>query len=161
LCDLCDEETQGVLKNFLHDGTLPSFSLNPIKNPISGSITAPLVGGNLCMLTTTMGTPFQLDCSNSILMLEDIGEPAYKIHRMFTQLTLSGMLDTVQAIVLGTFTNCTTPKPSQLLLDFILDALQDTPTPIYSGALFGHGAQNHIWNAGRQYTLNEGILYVG
>ena len=94
-----------------------------------------------------------------ILMLEDIGEPAYKIHRMLTQLRLGGLLSQCKAIVLGTFERCTAPE-SCTLNDVIMDALAGINTPVYYNAKFGHGPDNHIWNAGREYILDKEKLYV-
>jgi len=160
LADLCDNTSQQHLKHFLSTGVLPRFPLSTLKTgqgstPVSG----PLVGGNLCVITTAIGTPYQLKTQGCILMLEDIGEPAYKIHRMLTQLTLSGMLSEVKAIVLGCFTDCSSPQPYRIQ-DFILDALETLDIPIYEGARFGHGTKNDIWNAGRVYTIKESELYV-
>ena len=159
LTDLCNQETQESLRIFLQEGTLPSFSVTPLLNTSSTPISGKLVGGNLCVIASAMGTPYQLDSTNSILLLEDIGEPAYKIHRMLTQLRLGGILSQCKAVVLGTFEQCKSPEAFSLF-DAIQDALRGLDTPIYSNALFGHGADNHIWNAGRVYTINNGMLYV-
>lgn len=159
LSDLCNIETQESLRIFLQEGTLPSFPLTPLYNTSNAPITGTLVGGNLCVISSAMGTPYQLKTKNCILMLEDVGEPAYKIHRMLTQLRYGNMLDGCSAIVLGTFEHCTSPQ-SFSLIDAFEDALRGLPTPIYSTSLFGHGSDNHIWNAGAQYTIDRGVLYV-
>lgn len=160
LHDLCDKTTQEHVRAYLDKGTFPPLALKPIQNTTHSPIQARLVGGNLCVLSTAMGTPFQLQTNNTILMLEDIGEPAYKIHRMLTQMRLGGIFDTLHALVFGSFTSCTTPTTEYTIMDTILDALEGINIPIYAHAPFGHGTENHLWNAGKVYTLNDGMLYV-
>ena len=159
LTDLCNQETQDSLRIFLQGNALPSFHITPLINQSQQPISGKLVGGNLCVIASAMGTPYQLETNGCILMLEDIGEPAYKIHRMLTQLRLGGLLSQCTAIVLGTFEHCTPPETCTLE-DVMKDAMKGIDTPVYCNALFGHGADNHIWNAGREYIIDKGILYV-
>ena len=156
---LCDEATKEALRSFLSTGILPSLAISPIQNTNHAPIKARVVGGNLCVLSTALGTPYQIQAQNTILLLEDIGEPAYKIHRMLTQMRLGGIFDSVQAIVFGTFTDCPSTK-EYTILDTILDALDGINIPIYANAPFGHGTENLLWNAGTTYTLHNGMLYV-
>jgi muramoyltetrapeptide carboxypeptidase len=67
---------------------------------------AELMGGNLSLWASLMGTPWQPDARGKILFLEDLGEPYYRIDRMFTQVVQSGGLDGAVALVLGDFTDC-------------------------------------------------------
>ncbi len=68
-------------------------------------IEAPLVGGNLCVLTSMIGLA-KNDHRGKILFLEDVDEPLYRLDRMFQQLVLSGGLAGVRAVVLGNFLSC-------------------------------------------------------
>jgi muramoyltetrapeptide carboxypeptidase len=70
------------------------------------SITGELVGGNLSLWQSLMGTPWQPDARGKILFFEDLSEPFYRIDRMFTQVVQAGGLDGAAAIVLGDFTDC-------------------------------------------------------
>ena len=160
LASLCDSKSTTALKTALLNGDLPSFRLKNLQSPIEQPLNAPIVGGNLCVIASLSGTPFALKARNCILMLEDIGEPAYKIHRMLVQLKLSGTLDGVKAIVLGSFTNCSTPSPYSLE-HYILDGLADPDLPVYTGADFGHEENNLIWNVNRTYTLKGEVLQCG
>src|SRR5258708_36645464 len=65
----------------------PSHTLRTIRG---GKARGPLVGGNLTLISTTMGTPFEIDTRGRILLLEDIDEEPYNIDRMLTQLRLAG-----------------------------------------------------------------------
>jgi muramoyltetrapeptide carboxypeptidase len=64
---------------------------------------AVLWGGNLCVLTSLVGTSYLPDVSGGVLFLEDVAEHPYRIERMLTQLLLSGVLEKQRAVVLGQF----------------------------------------------------------
>ncbi len=59
---------------------------HPTRTIRSGTVTAPITGGNLTLISTLMGTPYEIDCRGKILLLEDVGEEPYRIDRMLTQL---------------------------------------------------------------------------
>ncbi|MFD3158640.1 LD-carboxypeptidase [Haloimpatiens sp. FM7330] len=65
-----------------------------------------LVGGNLSLICSTLGTPYEIDTKNKILFIEDIDEPPYKIDRMLTQLLISNKLQQCRGFIIGHFTNC-------------------------------------------------------
>jgi muramoyltetrapeptide carboxypeptidase len=65
-----------------------------------------LVGGNLAVLAALCGTPYAPDLSDGILILEDIGEPVYRIDRLLQQLKLSGALNGCRAIAFGACVKC-------------------------------------------------------
>jgi muramoyltetrapeptide carboxypeptidase len=77
--------------------------ITPVRGPV---IQAPLVGGNLTVLTSMVGTPAWGSLAGKILFLEDISETPARIDRMLGQLRLSGCLTGVKAIVLGDFLEC-------------------------------------------------------
>lgn len=77
------------------------------KKKIHGEI----VGGNLAMIHSVLGTPYALDLDGKILFLEEVSEAPYKIDRMVQTLLLSRALSGVRAIVLGTFTDCKDVSP--------------------------------------------------
>jgi muramoyltetrapeptide carboxypeptidase len=54
-----------------------------------------------------MGTPYQPDFSNKILLVEDVGLEPYIVEGMFSQLYVAGILNKVSGIVIGSFSNCT------------------------------------------------------
>lgn len=87
---------------------------------VPGTATGPLVGGNLTVLTSLVGTPYALDGTGCILVLEDTGEDAYRIDRMLNQLWQSGLLSRVAAIAYGDFTDCP-HDPGDFTTDQVLD----------------------------------------
>ncbi len=83
---------------------LPPIKSQNLEVLVDGeSVSAPLVGGNLATLITLLATPFDIDYAGKILLLEDIGEPLYKIDRMLSQLRIAGKLGRVKGILLGDF----------------------------------------------------------
>ncbi len=72
----------------------------------AGAAEGRLVGGNLAVLSALAGTPFAPDYTDSILVLEDVNEPVYRIDRMLQQLRLTGSLSGCRAIAFGDCTNC-------------------------------------------------------
>lgn len=68
-----------------------------------GVAEGPLVGGNLSLLVSTLGTPFEIDTKKKLLLIEDIGEDPYKVDSMLNQLRLSGKLDQAAGFVIGNF----------------------------------------------------------
>lgn len=74
--------------------------------PSSGSVEGEVVGGNIAVLASMVGTPYAPQLRDRILFLEDVDEALYRLDRMLQQLHISGCLNGVQAIVLGNFLNC-------------------------------------------------------
>ncbi|TXL66645.1 LD-carboxypeptidase [Cerasibacillus terrae] len=68
-----------------------------------GKANGQLVGGNLSVLVSTIGTPYEIDMKGKIVFLEDTGEPIYKIDSMLNQLKYAGKLDEMSGMVLGHF----------------------------------------------------------
>src|SRR5207237_6106193 len=64
-----------------------------------------LVGGNLALIASLIGTRYEPSFDGAILVLEDVNESVYRLDRMFTQLRLSGSLDQLAGIALGQFTD--------------------------------------------------------
>lgn len=76
-----------------------------------GIATGKLTGGNLSIISATLGTPYEIDTKNSILFIEEVFEEPYKIDRMLTQLHLAGKFDECNGIILGRFNNLDRNKP--------------------------------------------------
>jgi muramoyltetrapeptide carboxypeptidase len=119
----------------------PSHTLRTIRG---GRARGPLVGGNLTLISTTMGTPFEIDTRGRILLLEDVDEQPYSIDRMLTQLRLAGKFDAAAGVVFGECNACRPRdyKPafeSTLSLGEVLDeVLGKLRIPMLSGLTFGH-----------------------
>jgi muramoyltetrapeptide carboxypeptidase len=107
---------------------------------VPGTATGPLVGGNLSLLAATTGTPYQMEPEGAILFLEEVGEPAYRVDRLLSQLLLAGLLDRVAGIAVGAFSECP-DDPADRLPDpaaVVLDRLTGLDVPVAFGFPFGH-----------------------
>lgn len=93
---LADDHWQGAL------ALPPGRKLTTV---IAGTAEGPVVGGNLSIIASLVGTPYALDGTGCILVLEDTGESSYRIDRMMNQLWQSGLLSRVSAIAYGDFTD--------------------------------------------------------
>ncbi len=119
-----------------------------------------LVGGNLSVLVSLIGTPFDIDFSGKILFLEEIGESPYKIDRMLTQLLLSGKLAQLKGIALGVFIDCDDDPEdndydnSVSLEEVLKERLANLPIPIMYGLPFGHIKDNATLPFGVLAELN-------
>jgi muramoyltetrapeptide carboxypeptidase len=130
---ICDDEPIGELKPY--DGAPPLQTL------VGGTADGRVIGGNMSLICALMGTPWEIDTKNRILILEDIDEPLYKIDRMLTQLLLGGKLEAASGIVLGQFTNVTHKDPERTFtLDKIFeDVVAKAGKPTLINGYFGHG----------------------
>lgn len=80
-----------------------------------------LVGGNLAVLISNLGSEYDIDYSDKILFLEDIGESTYKIDRMLWQLKNLGIFEKVSGIILGDFSNCEKSSDNDMSLKDVFD----------------------------------------
>ena len=105
-----------------------------------GKARGALAGGNLTLLSTTLGTPYGIETAGKILLMEDIGEDIYRIDRMLTQLRLAGKLQAAAGIVVGECKDCPPPgHDSAYALGEVLDyLLGDLNIPVLYGLSFGH-----------------------
>lgn len=100
-----------------------------------------LAGGNLALVCALMGTPFEIDTRDRILLIEDIDEANYRIDRMLTQLRLAGKLDQAAGIAIGRFTDCEPLDANKKmpLAEVLADILGPLDKPVLSNLPFGHG----------------------
>jgi muramoyltetrapeptide carboxypeptidase len=96
-----------------------------------------LYGGNLATLCHLCGTPFQPTMEKTILFLEEINEPPYKIDRMLTQMALSGLFQGVTGVICGRFQNCGDENTIHEILHEHLGHL-----PLFAGFPTGHAHVN-------------------
>ena len=99
-----------------------------------------LWGGNLCMVSSLLGTPHWPRIKGGVLFLEDVNEHPYRVERSLLQLQQAGVLDAQKAVLLGAFTDF---RPSPLDRGYTLKSMlaqlrSVTRTPILTGLPFGH-----------------------
>lgn len=105
-----DEYTMNYFKKNIFSDEPLGIVKNPvnqeIKTLVSGKAKGKLVGGNLSLIASMMGTPYELDTKGKILFLEDVDESPYRIDRMLLQLKQCGKFKDAEGIILGAWTNC-------------------------------------------------------
>lgn len=106
-----------------------------------GEAKGRLVGGNLRVLASLLGTPYAPSLDGAILILEDVGEHAYRIDRLLTTLRLHGVFDRVAAVVLGEFFQCS-PSGAQTCEEVLRRFFANAPFPVLGGLPTGHGKRN-------------------
>ncbi|MDN2578745.1 LD-carboxypeptidase [Aquibium sp. ELW1220] len=120
------------------------FCEEPVVEPIeflrAGRARGLMIGGCLSLVAAALGTNYAPHFSESIVFLEDTGEPPYRIDRMLTQLRSAGVFESARAVVFGAMTNCTDPYND--LRSVIQDLLGDYSFPIAYGFRSGHGKVN-------------------
>ncbi len=105
-----------------------------------GSSKGELIGGNLTVLTSMIGSEYEPDWTNKILFLEETGEEPYRVDRLLWQLKLAGVYEKINGIVLGSFRKCEPEEPER---SFSLDEVfnqhfKGLNKPVFGGASFGH-----------------------
>ena len=123
-----------------------------------GNVTAPIVGGNLTILHTMLGSSTSIDTSGKILFIEEIGEYKYHIDRMLQSLKRAGYFNNCKGVIVGDMSKMrknTTPwgKPIEQL---ILDVLAEYDFPIVFNVPAGHEKDNRALLLGRNTELIVG-----
>ncbi len=147
--------------------------INSIENTLEiinkGKAKGRLVGGNLVMVNSLLGTPYEIDFTDKIVFLEDVAEAPYKIDRMLTQLLLAGGIKKAAGIILGQFNGCDidnkeiTPENSLSLSDVFYNRLISLNIPIIKNFSFGHVKNQAIFPVGIKVEIatdKKGIMLL-
>lgn len=120
-----------------------------------------VLGGNLTVLSTLQGTPDSLKLNQaSILMLEDVGEPYYRIERSFVQLLQSIDISLLKAVVLGDFYHCPQKNVPHSLIEIFNEHLEALKIPLYQCDWFGHGEHNRPFWLGKKGMIHHSQLII-
>ncbi|HXU47312.1 MAG TPA: LD-carboxypeptidase [Thermoanaerobaculia bacterium] len=141
----------------------------PVVHPLAGALRGgvargTLLGGCLSLLVATLGTPYALDFEDALLLLEDVGEPPYRIDRMLTQLRLAGAFDRLAGLVVGHLDDRVRPLASpEEWRDLLTDALGRFTWPVGIGHNSGHRSPNWTLPLGlpAQLDAEAGRLTLG
>lgn len=130
------------------------FSLVPLNTKHATPIKAPITGGTLTLIQTSLGTPWQIDTKNKILFLEEVNESAYRIDRMLQHLQHSGILQHVKAILLGDFIAPQESKDATLIQSVLARFANEQHIPVLHIPGIGHGKTNRSLPLGSNAELN-------
>jgi len=129
-----------LVNGLTHTMTNPNGYKEGLKTLTSGSASGELVGGNLTVLVSMVGTDYEPNWTNKILFIEETGEEPYRIDRMLWQLKQANVFDEINGVVIGAFTKCNPDEPEKSFsLDEVLDQhFKEARFPVYKGATIGH-----------------------
>lgn len=158
------------------DGQEVLAKLNPMLNTVSSHypvtsvdqdlqaetlLKGKILGGNLTTLCSLQGTPWALTLKeDSILLLEDVGEPYYRLERLLVQLLQSINTKYLKAVVLGDFHNCPQKNVPQSIEDIFAEHLNPLNIALYKADWFGHGEQNRPFWIGKQGHIQNQQLVI-
>jgi muramoyltetrapeptide carboxypeptidase len=172
-----------VTKDFAHEDGVDSASWEAALNGTSawevnfgpesgakalqpGSAEGILYGGCLSMLVASLGTPYEIHTTGTILFIEDMAEKPYQIDRMLMQLKLAGKFADVRGIIFGEMLDCVQNKDQRYTLEeVILRIVGDVGVPVAYGLRSGHVSHRNITlplgvHAALSVGGNEGSLRI-
>ncbi|WP_395054907.1 LD-carboxypeptidase [Flavobacterium sp.] len=135
--------------------TVPCDQMNRL-----GKASGILVGGNLSILYSLLGSPSAIDCTDKILFIEDLDEYLYHMDRMMINLKRNGCLESLKGIIVGGMTKM---KDNDIpwgknVLEIIDDVTKTYNIPIIYNFPAGHLADNHALILGRKISLEANDL---
>ena len=124
-------------------GMLPLRSGDPEPRTLRGGLAhGRLIGGNLSLLAATCGTTAQLDARDSIVFIEEIGEPGYRVDRCLTQLIMAGALAGVRGFAFGRFTEIPEGHTEEEIMTLLADVADYFDVPAVVDFPIGHIEHN-------------------
>ena len=109
-----------------------------------------LVGGNLSLISSLVGTAYEWDVKGKLLFIEDVGEKPYRVDRMLTQVLQSKKFKQPAGIILGVFADCKANdlENSLSLMDTLKGQVAGLGIPVAYGFSFGHIANQCVLPVG-------------
>ncbi|MEM3832473.1 MAG: LD-carboxypeptidase [Thermoprotei archaeon] len=155
------EYTKYNMMKVLMDDEPLGIIFNPIDGPLirvinEGKAEGGLIGGNLSLIVSTLGTPYEINTEEKILFIEDTNEAPYRVDRMLTQLILAGKLDNVAGVIVCEFKNYESNKLKHTfsLEEVIQDRIGRLNIPAIYGLCCGHGEHKITLPIGVKATLD-------
>lgn len=128
-----------------------------------GQARGRLVGGNLSLVVSSLGTGYEIDTRGRLLFLEDVDEAPYRVDGMLQQLAAAGKLKSAAGIILGDWTDCQAREPEQslTLAEVFQDHLSAAGVPAVMGLSCGHSLPTGSLPMGAMACLNaDGLTLV-
>jgi muramoyltetrapeptide carboxypeptidase len=131
---------------------LPSDQPRPT-TLVGGKARGRLVGGNLTLISTTLGTPYAIEPKGKILFIEDVHEAPYRIDRYLSQLRLAGVLDDLAGVVAGGF-NSNDAKDAKEIDRVLREYFSTMKKPVVINFPVGHIVRNATLPVGALVELD-------
>lgn len=128
-----------------------------IKSARLGKAAGRLTGGNLSLIVSMLGTPYQIDAGDKILFIEDVNESVPRVDRMLHQLKFSGKLADATGVIVGSFAECENSKDASYGVDeLILDFFSDYGKPVLYNVQAGHCSPTATMPLGAMCEMDAG-----
>lgn len=125
------------------EGKFPKYTFTASPFNHIGKAEGRLLGGNLAVIQALINTPYDIIHPETILFIEDVSEPIYKIERIIYQLRMSGILSRLKGLIIGQFTEYESDSIHQTMEEMIAKALADYPRlPVAFDVPVGHVDHN-------------------
>ena len=153
------KETVSTFKSTIFGNPI-NYTLEGASYNREGEASGPLVGGNLTMLHTMLGSNTSIDVSGKILFIEEIGEYKYHIDRMLQSLKRAGYFDNCKGVIVGDMSKLrkNTTLWGTSVEQLILDALSEYDFPIAFNMPAGHEKDNRALILGQNIKLSVSKL---
>lgn len=130
---------------FAEQKSIAFLQMNPLNKHATEHkvLNAPVTGGNLTMIQASVGSCWQMNARNKIVVLEEVGERAYRVDRMLEHLLQAKMFDSAAAILFADFINGLEPNGSSLIQPVLERFAASCPIPVVQMSGVGHAALNY------------------
>lgn len=153
--------TSSVFKSVVMNGEQTVFPVGPneedkITTINKGSSTGTLVGGNLTVISSLIGSGYLPDWKGKILFLEETKEEPYRIDRMLTQLKLNGAFKQLNGIAIGKFVKCEAEEPQKAFtfMQVFEQHFKSLTIPVFYGLMTGHIENKLTLPVGVEVSMN-------
>lgn len=139
-----------------------AFQINEGEAGNPGIVRGILVGGNLSLLSSLIGTPYQPNFKRTILLLEDVNVEPYNIDRMLSHLELAGIFKQVSGVIFGQFENCfseSSPADGSIT-QVIHEWIGRLAVPCIKDFPYGHGIKKCVVPIGREVVLDADSIFI-
>ena len=155
-----DDYTMSSLKKALFGektGELQNPHGMPVKTLVGGCAKGILTGGNLSLVSSSLGTCYEINTRDRILFLEDVGEEPYRIDGMLNHLKMAGKFRDCAGILLGSFTDCAAedPEKSLTLKQVFEELLVPEHKPTLMDLACGHSLPSMTLTLGKVIEMNS------
>lgn len=129
------------------------IELQPL-NDFACSMRGIALGGNLSLLASLLGTPYQIDTRERIIIIEEVGEKPHKVDRMLLQMQLAGKFNQVKAVIFGDMWGL--DDAHKVGISKVIEEFSEQQEfPVFHAPGIGHGARCKPFIQGGLYSISE------
>jgi muramoyltetrapeptide carboxypeptidase len=148
-------------------GSISKYCGSETETLVDGKVEGRLLGGNLSIISSLVGTGYLPSFNDNILMTEDVQEAPYRIDRMLQQLRMAGILKNISGALLGDFSTCKAEKgkPSLSVNQIFKHFFKNVPSlsNIQTGHVadsmpYAHGVHTQIDTRGKKIIIDESAV---